>query len=181
MRGVALLFGLTSCVAPFSPPQLLDHMIKVPGGSGVVVADGAVLTARHVADGIKEFETHLHPSHDVALVRMPTTGKTAAQIAPRSTRTGEKVLLVGIAQSRSEVISGGFSGKSLLDPNIGMHTAENGPGLSGAGVFDDNGRLVGINLGCYLVLTPDGTPIPCDPEQNFIRIEAFEGWLLSIL
>ena len=156
---------------------LHQHVVQIDGGSAVVVADGWVLTAKHVVDGWPaDRERYEHPDRDVALVKWDTSGKTAPELAPQSPGVGSRVFLVGFAMSRTEVVSGGFSGIFTGDSIEGSHTCEAAPGTSGSGIFNDSLQLVGVHLGFYYAnfhVSP--------PEQRYLRIEAFSEWLETLL
>lgn len=182
--GVMLCVGL-SCVGPHQPTQPTDHAIEIPGGSGVVVAPGWVLTAKHVVASWRKqgFEVAFstdHPTLDVALVEWPTGEKTAAQIAPGSTKRGQEVSLVGIVQGRSEIHTRGHTGFLRLKPGMNVHSCPAGYGTSGSPLFDTKGRLVGIHIGAYYFNGPIGPELSTS-EQLFVEISAIKEWLDAVL
>lgn len=166
-------------------PDLHNQAIEIPGGSGVVVAAGRVLTAKHVVEAWRErgFEVGFaaeHPNLDVAVVEWPTNGKTAAQIAPGSTKRGQKVSLVGFIMGRSEVHTGGHTGFLRMEPGVSVHSCPSGPGASGSPLFDDQGRLVGVHVGAFFIPSPFGTQ-RSPAEGRFVEISAIRPWLESVL
>jgi hypothetical protein len=169
-----------ACFGPTSTP-IMDHVVQLPTGTGTVVSEGWVLTAKHVANSLPDDVEHVdHPVLDVSLVKWDTSGKSAVEVASQSPGVGFRVLLVGIAAGRTEVVSGGFTGSFHEYPNWGSLTAEGAPGMSGGAVLR-HGRLVGIYLGSFLVWGSQGWMIDSSPEQRYLRVEAFSGWLDSLL
>ena len=167
---------------------LFGHIISIQDptgwllGSGVVIADGVVVTAGHVAADLPPGRATIHPEFDVAVIRMETGGKTAAQIAPESTQLGEKVFLVAFTENGSQVVTGGLTGFNRFSPNQKLHSCEGSPGTSGGGMFNRNGRLVGIQLGCLLTQGARGPmPVYSDPEGRYLPVEAWAEWALGLL
>ncbi len=188
MRSILAPLLLVSCgVAYTIGPEFIEtqslheQTIKVHGGSGVVVAPGVVLTAKHVVQdwpllGI-ETVTIAHPTLDVAVVLLPTEGKTVVQVAPGSTFRGQEVFLVGTIMSRSQIHTEGRVGTLLGEPSVKVHSAASGPGASGAGIFDTQGRLVGIHIGFHTIDGVHRSPA----ESRFVEISAIKDWLVLVL
>jgi len=182
--GLALIW-LPSPEAPVGPqfiPNFADSAIEIPGGSGVVVAEGYVLTAKHVVAswrGEQGFEVDFaldHPTLDVSLVKWPTDGKTVAQFAPGWTFVGQEVSLVGFLMRRSEVHTHGHTGFLRQEDGVSVHSCPSGPGTSGSGMFDEYGRLVGIHTGAFFMPTSAGWEIS-QAEHRFVELAAFREWL----
>ena len=193
LGGLAVGLALTFCVArcaDYEPPppepiyDFTDSAIEMPSGSGVVIADGYVLTAKHVVESWRRqngFEVEFaldHPTLDVSLVKWPTEGKTVAQIAPGSTFVGQEVSLVGFVMRRSEVHTRGHTGFLRNEEGMAVHSCPSGPGTSGSGIYDAQGRLVGINVGAFFVPTRYG-PMLSRAEGRFVEVGAFREWLAA--
>lgn len=160
--------------------DLMDYVVQLPAGTGTVIAEGWVLTAKHVAKHLPEGPDRIdHPNLDVSLVKWDTSGKVAVEVASQSPGVGAEVLLVGFASERTQVISGGFSGIFFAYPQWGSLTCESAPGMSGGAVLVD-GRLVGIFLGFFYV-NLGGLWVESPPEQRYLRVEAFQEWLDPLL
>ncbi|MGH9404977.1 MAG: trypsin-like peptidase domain-containing protein [Terriglobia bacterium] len=128
-------------------------------GSGVVVAPGRVVTNRHVIeDGIRFRVEHggrtwpaklvrVDPDHDLAELSVPGLTAPAVHVRPSSTlNVGEKVYAIGSPEGLELTISEGLiSGLRDFDRERVIQTsAAISPGSSGGGLFDSEGRLVGI-------------------------------------
>lgn len=134
-------------------------------GSGVVVsADGLVLTARHVVQGIDTLAAvfpgqraavpatvvYADPDHDIAFVRVQTTRPLAA-VAPLpaaapTLASGQRVSITGYPLDPSErypAAAAGDLARVNNDGRIQLSIAAN-PGNSGGPVVDAEGRLLGV-------------------------------------
>lgn len=142
-------------------------------GSGVFITeDGYIATNNHVVENAKEggirittndgheYNARLvgrDPLTDLALLKVEARGQTAAFIANSDeVQVGEWVVAVGNPLGlRSTVTAGIVSaiGRGQLGLNSNSYAVENfiqtdaaiNPGNSGGGLFDIQGRLVGIN------------------------------------
>ncbi len=184
----AVLFGCALVVADALHPTPTDpyaSTIEIPDGSGVVVADGYVLTAAHIARGWQEegydagFVT-FHPELDVAVIEWPTDGKTAALLARYWTKRGQEVSLVGIVQRRSEIHTRGHTGFLRERPGMSVHSCPAGPGTSGSPLFDTSGRVVGIHTGSY-IYPLRGVAQISTAEFTFVEMAAIVGWIESVV
>jgi hypothetical protein len=128
-------------------------------GSGVVVAPGRVVTNRHVVEAAARLRVHhaarsgaavllyLDRERDLALLGADWLEAPAVERRPSQTlEIGEHVYAVGAPQGLDLSLSDGLV--SGLKPRSGGHivqtTAPISSGSSGGGLFDGQGRLVGI-------------------------------------
>lgn len=138
------------------------HGSQKSQGSGVVVGQGMVVTNRHVVQGASQVTVEAggakypaavalaDPQYD--LCALSVTG-LQAPIVPmmsfRSLRSGQRVYAVGAPRGLDLSITDGLV--SGLRPNgefpLIQTNAPISPGSSGGGLFDTNGRLVGITTG----------------------------------
>jgi len=141
-------------------------------GSGVVVAPDLVVTNRHVlTKGVKvsilqgrqacrAFVAWIDPDHDLGLLRVyrgepePAQGSPACALnappvslrASPSPAVGERVYAIGTPEGLELTLSEGIiSGLREFENGHAIQTsAAISPGSSGGGLFDAQGRLVGI-------------------------------------
>lgn len=128
-------------------------------GSGVVVAHEGVVTNRHVLERAVSIRIrrgtqiwaaaveHTDPEHDLVQLRVPNLTAPPVQIRPStSLQTGERVYAIGAPQGLELTLSEGLI--SSLRPYEGVQliqtTAPISTGSSGGGLFDTQGRLIGI-------------------------------------
>lgn len=128
-------------------------------GSGVMVANEAVVTNNHVisesaAVRIRQGNriwpatvTHTNGEHDLARLRV--TGLQSRPVSIRNSSTlevGERVYAVGAPEGLELTFSEGLisSLRSVEGGRVIQTTAAISHGSSGGGLFDINGRLVGI-------------------------------------
>ena len=151
-------------------------------GSGVVIADGQVLTNAHnlrgdevtvtFADGRRERGTvaGVDPDGDLAVVSVDTAGATpiawagettldvgAAVFAAAATVNGSARVTFGLVSATSRAFRG--PGGRRIDGSV-EHTAPMAPGSSGSALVNGAGQLVGLNTnrigeGFYLALPAD--------------------------
>ncbi len=130
-------------------------------GSGVVIGSDHVITNRHVieqgvsfrvAHGGKEWPAkviRVDPDHDLAELSVPVLPANAAPVVTRDSSTlgvGEKVYAIGAPEGLELTISEGLI-SGLRDFGKGkviQTSAAISPGSSGGGLFDAQGRLIGI-------------------------------------
>ena len=147
-----------------SPSVMVVESLDAKGsvtvfGSGVVIAPGRVVTNRHViADGVSYRVEHggkkwpatligVDPDHDLAELSVVGLGAPAVRVRASSTlAVGEKVYAIGAPEGLELTISEGLiSGLRDFDKGRVVQTsAAISPGSSGGGLFDSEGRLVGI-------------------------------------
>ncbi|HVO82864.1 MAG TPA: tetratricopeptide repeat-containing serine protease family protein [Syntrophobacteria bacterium] len=127
--------------------------------SGVAVSSDSVVTTQHIAAGAFRYRvrqgqrkweatiTHVDPQHD--LCRLLCWGLKAPGASTRSAATlrmGERVYTVGVSEGLELAVSEGvISGLHPYDATrLIRTTAPISQGSSGGGLFDADGRLVGI-------------------------------------
>lgn len=131
--------------APVGHPQvpLLKRGLSAMG-SGVVVADGWILTAAHVlpittANGRPCGKPIIHPTLDLALIpcpKMKWNGLTLAEAAPK---LYDRLYGYGWHLCRALLKTEGYQGYPQTSMSVpGIH------GCSGGAVVNDRGELVGI-------------------------------------
>jgi S1-C subfamily serine protease len=127
-------------------------------GSGVVVAPGLVATNAHVLDGGLGVTVHqggvawpvarviLDPGRDVGLLSVPGLNLPPVPMAPEPQRPGQPVWVVGYPGGRGPVgTSGTLRGLWFLGGSrLFQSDAPTAPGSSGGGLFDAEGRLLGL-------------------------------------
>jgi S1-C subfamily serine protease len=133
-------------------------------GSGVVIASGHVVTNRHVIkDGVRfrlEHEGRTWPANlirvdpDYDLAELSAAGLPAPTVQVRGSATlnvGERVYAIGAPEGLELTISGGlissvreFSGERIIQTSAAIS-----PGSSGGGLFDSQGRLIGITTAFF--------------------------------
>jgi serine protease Do len=152
-------------------------------GSGVVIADGAVLTNAHnlrggevtvrFADGRATRGTvaGVDWDGDLAVVSVDTTGTTPIAWSSEGATIGSAVFAAAATPSGGARVSFGFvssverafrgPGGRRISGSL-EHTAPLAPGSSGSALLDAGGALVGLNTnrvgeGFYLALPADGS------------------------
>jgi tetratricopeptide (TPR) repeat protein len=148
---------LTAChvpvlLKPCKVENLQDNLvITTPDGEKVVVKSG------------KEAVTILNPDIDVAVIRFNSTKNYAVATIGNYTTKGQQWLFMtgfpGKDQSKQRLLTAGtvqakeeaaFVAKDQYSVGNGqelVYTNQSSGGMSGGGVFDAEGRLVGVNTG----------------------------------
>ncbi len=140
--------------------ESLDASGKVAAfGSGVVIAPGNIITNRHVIeDGVSFRVEHsgktwpaklikIDPDHDLAELSVAKLDAPAVTVLDSAKlAVGEKVYAIGSPEGLELTISEGLiSGlRDFDDGRVIQTSAAISPGSSGGGLFDAQGRLVGI-------------------------------------
>src|SRR5579875_3914858 len=147
-----------------SPSVMVVESLNARGavvafGSGVVIAPGCVITNRHVIeDGVSFRVVHsarkwpaqlmkVDPDHDLAELSVAGLDAPAVTVLDSSKlEVGETVFAIGAPEGLELTISEGLiSGLRDFDKGRVIQTsAAISPGSSGGGLFDAQGRLVGI-------------------------------------
>jgi len=128
-------------------------------GSGVILPDGAVVTNCHVVEKSNRFEVKhqgrsypaslKHADHDRDVCSLSVAGLKAPAARPGTTKTlkvGQRVYAIGAPSGLELTLSEGIV-SSLREVEGGRYiqtTAPISPGSSGGGLFDDEGRLIGL-------------------------------------
>jgi len=148
MRVLTLFFLSAACCTAKIPedkpiPQL-PRVVFLAGeespssGSGVVISEGWVLTAKHVLPlANTDWETFEHPTADLALVKVPGL-KGSARLG-RTPRMGERLFAVGWHHGTAKRLTEG-----LAQSVPGEMSCPVFPGSSGGPVINERGELVGI-------------------------------------
>lgn len=160
-------------------------------GSGTVIANGLVLTARHVVvDAKGDIKVRLSNNeervahvamvgvderHDYALLQVDTTGITPAHVSCAKPHQGDKVMAYGdplqitriatwgrIADRYEVQNKGAPIGSRIMDMTVA-------PGNSGGGVWNENGELVGIVDA--LLIMPGNPDFVVAPTGHSVMIE----------
>ena len=128
-------------------------------GSGVVVLPGHVVTNKHVVKGAVAIKvkhgnstwpskvTHVDPNHDICQLLVDNLGVPPVQVRQYSSLSvGERVYAIGSPQGFDLTLSEGLiSGlRRRGGTNVIQTTAPISRGSSGGGLFDSEGRLIGI-------------------------------------
>ncbi|HEX6715350.1 MAG TPA: S1C family serine protease [Thermoleophilaceae bacterium] len=166
MAGLAEASELISSSAAAAGPAVVGLGPGWRGGSGVVVADGRVLTAAHnlrrdrpgvvFADGRRERAEVLGVDRDVDLAVLSVDTGGIAPLEPATEAGGIGALVVGLARpgGRALRVTHGFVSTDQREmrgprgrriPAV-EHTAPLPRGASGGPLLDADGRLVGINV-----------------------------------
>lgn len=151
---------------------------KVGLGSGVLVGNGIVITANHVAEGMTSFEikegdneySHakvlwLDKEHDIAALQLDvyrTDQPTDALSCSYTPRVGDQVEIVGNPLGFRLIHTWGRVASGLIhDERVNSAWASAffidgtvNPGNSGGPVFNKHGKVIGIAVG--VILTPLG-------------------------
>jgi Flp pilus assembly protein TadD len=140
--------------------EALDQKgVVVAFGSGVAVAPDQVVTNEHLTDGAKALRVrqgrntwpatiaHLDADHDLAQLKVDGLKASPVRVRPSETLTvGERVYAIGAPEGLELTLSDGLvSGlRELGNARIIQTTAAISHGSSGGGLFDTEGRLIGI-------------------------------------
>lgn len=131
-------------------------------GSGVVIAPQRIVTNCHVLRRAKSVEVKLgnarygtqllHPDveRDLCMLEVKDLAAPALEIAPLAgVRIGQKVYAVGAPRGLELTLSDGLvsSVRGKAGEQLIQTSAPISQGSSGGGLFDENGRLVGITSG----------------------------------
>ena len=145
--------------------------IHAAQGSGVVVAPGLVATNAHVTQGTLGVSVHqgaiawpvtrviTDPGRDLCLLTVPGLQLPVVPLAPEPDGVGQQVFIVGYPGGHGPVVSPGrLRGIwHLGNARLFQSDAPSLPGNSGGGLFDAQGRLLGLTT---LTFTPS-------PRLNF--------------
>jgi serine protease Do len=140
-------------------------------GTGVIVDErGYLITNHHVIDNAERINAHLYdgtvvkaqlfaqdPSHDLAILRLPTKKKLQAiTLGPASDlMVGETVIAIGNPYGYTNTVSTGIIsalGREIKMPsgatltNLIQTNASINPGNSGGPLLNINAELIGINV-----------------------------------
>lgn len=157
--------------------------IRIRSGSGVVIAPGLVATNAHVAEGTQGLTVHQGPAmwlvsdmrvdrtRDLCLLRVPGLPAPAVMMAPEPSQPGQKVVAVGYPGGHGPVGSEGrlrgvwYLGESPLLQSDAVTL----PGSSGGGLFDEEGRLLGLTTQTIAASPRMGFSVPVAWIQELAR------------
>ena len=127
-------------------------------GSGVMVAPGKLVTNCHVTRNATRIaviksgqrwnaeKQHSDVEHDLCLLYIPADTLTVAQFGDDKLKVGQQVYAIGYIDGLGPRLSGGQV-RALYDYDGGKVIQSTTPfksGASGGGLFDEQGRLVGV-------------------------------------
>lgn len=163
---VALLLGFLGAYGLEAPLPALS-VVKVLAdqgegsmrqGSGVVVGPGLVATNAHVTAGalsvsvslgsqiwrVRSRKDDLH--RDLSVLEVPDLPLLAVPMAVSAPALGQSVVAIGFPSGQGPKVSvGRITGLwSYLGAEVLQSDATTAPGSSGGGLFDENGRLLGL-------------------------------------
>ncbi len=168
--GTAVGISLAQCETPQELFATVSHSVVVVNvsddegkpavlGSGVVVAPGRVVTSYHVVNSGGAISVHynsrsfpatlLYADPERDLCELSASGLAAPPVTlgpVRGIHIGDRVFAIGAPRGLELTLSEGLI--SSLRTMAGMRyiqtTAPISPGSSGGGLFDEQGRLIGI-------------------------------------
>ena len=186
----AILIILAVSLGAVAPPPVhqagsIVKIIEGKGhGSGVHIGDGFIVTAAHVVGDVKETQIKLddgatrkaevlwsNKAYDIALVRTVADGLAASHLSCRVPDTGEVITARGNPTILEFVSAYGrvAGSERKFGPwqSVFVTDITTVPGMSGGGVFDADGNLVGITVGVLVApagmfpsLSGFGTAVP---------------------
>jgi S1-C subfamily serine protease len=182
MRRSALLIIillLTACAHQAPTAELYNavqqSVAPVGRASGVIVADGYMLTAAHVvATAPASAIVEIDQANDLALVRADTQGGVIAKLSNAPARIGEQVMVVGyplrlVKQAVSGIISATGQNFPTLK-NVYLVDASINGGHSGAPLFNESGQVLAIISATVPKSMGDiGIAIPIDRAFPMLR------------
>lgn len=151
-------------------PMTATMKLSIAGGghgSGTHIGGGYVITAGHVAenegdkltarfeDGTERKAVTLWSNHtyDIALLKIDGTDIPASQLECRTPTVGEHLRFLGNPLAMEWITTSGYVAGPVThaypeawDTVLPVDAALAG-GMSGGGTFDDDGSLVGVNVG----------------------------------
>jgi Flp pilus assembly protein TadD len=163
-------------------------------GSGVAVAPSQMVTNNHVIksgvsvrvrQGQKAWRAtiaQIDPDHDLSLLRIEGLKAIPVRLRPSSTlAVGERVYAIGAPAGLELTLSEGLiSGlREYGSSRLVQTSAAISPGSSGGGLFDEQGRLVGITTSFLLVGQNLNFAIPSEwifnPPTRKLQMERTEA------
>lgn len=163
---------------PFNPRDAAVRIETPKGhGSGVVIAPGLVLTAKHVVEKAESVRVGEHGARvlwmsgkggDIALLAADTAGRRPAEINCSAPVQGDEVVIHGNPLILRDIATHGKIASSAPQQveelaDMVVVDATINPGNSGGGVFGKDGRLVGIVDAVMLVQMNPFSPSSVTP------------------
>jgi Trypsin-like serine proteases, typically periplasmic, contain C-terminal PDZ domain len=156
-----------------------------PGiGSGVILSsDGVIVTNFHVVEDARDIDVTFNNKSvyngdvyvqgynkdlDLAIIKINMTGLTPAVIGDSSTvKSGDSVIAIGSPYGYLNTVTDGIV-SAIRDDSIQISAPIN-PGNSGGGLFDKNGKLIGIPNSGILLANNMGFSIPINQLSSVTR------------
>jgi serine protease Do len=127
-------------------------------GSGVMIAEGLVVTNCHVTRNATRIDVTKGGArwivksqtsdidHDICMLSAPGAAQPAATVSSKTLRVGDTVIAIGYVGGLGPRMAGGqVTAMYELDgARVIQSTAAFSSGASGGGLFDENGNLVGV-------------------------------------
>ncbi len=174
----AVLF-LPACSTAWNHPNVPLMMALRGVGSGVVVVDGWILTAKHIlpvitADGKPCGEPIVHPTLDLALIPCPDIKARGLRPAIDLPRVYDRLYAYGWHQGEQLLKTAGYQGKSF-----GEMSAPVIHGCSGGAVINARGELVGIldHIDFADVVGGEGMYVVFHMAGYTVLDKAVRGWI----
>ncbi len=185
LKRAILTLGLMTTVACCTPggqtwnhPNVLQ-IVSRGAASGVVIADGWVLTAAHVLPahtigGLASGEEIVHPTLDLALVRCPGVDPRGLVIAQEGLKVFDLLSAYGWHTGRWVMKTDGYQAGAA-----GQMSAQVIFGCSGGAVVNDRGELVGIIVGMLSRKVDEGEGWYALPHMARYTVldEAVRSWI----
>jgi hypothetical protein len=122
--------------------------------SGTAIGPHAILSASHCFAGMQSLSVNGVPvvvadaisdGHDHTILIVDQTFLNWAQIGPAPAQ-GDQVFILGNPGELTDLYRGGHMSGSAVDGNtrVSLYDLQDFPGDSGSGIFDEQGRLVGV-------------------------------------
>jgi S1-C subfamily serine protease len=165
---IVAIFALSLMACSPIDPQRFSVKIHVGGGhgSGTVIGNGMILTAAHVVEGVPSIEVEtsdgkkmpakvlwIAKAHDIAVIQYEGAALPAAQLACGTLRQGDAIQAFGNPGNITFAKFNGFISTREEERAIWKvaHVMDitGMPGMSGGGVFNMAGKLVGVFTGGY--------------------------------
>lgn len=134
------------------PQQVVDNVEKkvsifLEEGSTARYNGDWIITSKHMSHMFWVREKHLHPTCDIMLVR--DSGDNVVDTG--SVRHGEPLYHVGYPTMQPMAVNGGewLTDVILGKCQVSLSTAKNMSGMSGGGVYNGRGELIGNTMGIY--------------------------------
>lgn len=179
-----MLITTVACCTPGGQTWNHPNIPKITGpggslGSGIVIADGWVLTAKHLlptvtVGGLPHGEVIEHPTLDLVLISCPGMDPRGLVIAQEGPKVYDRLFTYGWHMGKRLMKTEGFQGKTK-----GHMSAPIIFGCSGGAVVNDRGELVGIIRSVISRQVQEGWGYYAVPHLSGYTVldEAVRGWI----